>query len=50
MMTLRDMNRATLGQLVNRDISVPSVTLRVIHLGVSEFKVEEKMQYTLLAR
>ena len=29
MMTLRDMNRATLGQLVNRNILVSSVALRV---------------------
>ena len=29
MMTPKDMNRATLGQLVNRDIMVPSVPLRV---------------------
>ena len=29
MMTPRDMNRATLGQSVNRDIPVPSVALRV---------------------
>ena len=28
-MTPRDINRATLGQLVSRDISVPSVALRV---------------------
>ena len=29
MMTLMDMNRATLGQSANRDIPVPSVALRV---------------------
>ena len=29
MMTPRDMNRATLGQLANRDIPVSSVALRV---------------------
>ena len=29
MMTSKDMNRATLGQSVNRDISIPSVALRV---------------------
>ena len=29
MMTPRDMNRAILDQLVNRDIPVPSVALRV---------------------
>ena len=28
-MTPRDLNRVTLGQLVNRDIPVPSVALRV---------------------
>ena len=37
MMTLREMNRATLGQSANRDIPVPSVALRVYtfrHFGV----------------
>ena len=37
MMTPKDMNRATLGQLVNRDILVPSVAFRVQtfkHFGV----------------
>ena len=29
MITPRDLNRTTLGQLVNRDILVPSVALRV---------------------
>ena len=29
MMTPRDMNRATLGQSVNRDILIPSVAFRV---------------------
>ena len=29
MMTPKDMNRATLGKSANRDISVPSVALRV---------------------
>ena len=50
MMTPKDMNKATLGQLVNRDIPVPSVAFRVYHLGVSEFRVEAEMQYTLLTR
>ena len=38
MMTPKNMNRATLGQLVNRQLSV------------SESRVEAEMQYTLLVR
>ena len=33
MMTPKDMNKAILGQLVNRDIPVPSVALRAYTFG-----------------
>ena len=48
--TPRDMSRATLGQLANRDIPIPSVALGFDHLSVSESKVGIEMRPTLLAR
>ena len=38
----RDMNTATLGQSANRDISIPSVAIRVEHLSVLECRVGQR--------
>ena len=48
--TPKDLSRATLGQLVNRDIPVPVWRLGFEHLSISKSKVEAEMRPTLLAK